>query len=56
MLAEEWEFSDSQPLPDAAALGSKIPTVELETTDGRRVNTADLIGKKLQLFEFGAIT
>ena len=41
---------------DAAALGSKIPTVQLETTDGRRVNTVDLIGKKLQLFEFGAIT
>ncbi|MDP6086127.1 MAG: hypothetical protein QGH70_03055 [Nitrospinota bacterium] len=42
--------------PDTAPLGSKVPTLDLETTDGRRVNTADLIGKKLQLFEFGAIT
>ena len=42
--------------PDAAALGSKIPTVQVEITDGRCVKTVDLIGKKLQLFEFGAIT
>ena len=42
--------------PNVAPLGSTIPTMELETTDGRRINTADLIGKKLQIIEFGAIT
>ncbi len=39
-----------------APLGSKIPAVELETTDGRRINTADLIGRKIQIIEFGAVT
>ena len=42
--------------PKVSELGSTIPTVELETTDGRRINTADFVGKKLQIFEFGAIT
>lgn len=42
--------------PNMAPLGLKIPTVALETTDGRRVNTADFIGRKIQVIEFGAIT
>ena len=36
--------------------GSKFPTVELKTSDGRVVKTSDLLGKKHFVLFTGAIT
>ncbi len=36
--------------------GSEFPPIELETTDGRRVNTRDLLGRRHLVLFTGAIT
>ena len=42
--------------PTIAAPGSQAPTFNLQTTTGEWINTADYIGKKNLVLEFGAIT
>lgn len=36
--------------------GEKFPPIELETTNGQRINTADLLGKKHLVINTGSIT
>ncbi len=37
-------------------IGSQAPTFRLQTTSGEWINTADYLGKKHLVLEFGAIT
>jgi hypothetical protein len=42
--------------PDAVPVGSDFPEIELETTDGRTVNTKEFLGDKHFVLFTGAIT
>jgi hypothetical protein len=42
--------------PDLYPPGSEFPAVDLETSDGRRINTAELRGQKHFVLFTGAIT
>ncbi len=45
-----------QEFREIVQLGSQAPTFRLQTTSGEWINTADYLGKKHLVLEFGAIT